>query len=191
MSEKFVTEEEIKDSINKAFRSAKVKIQRRGRIIVEFRSGILPAFISYLKEYLDFRHLVMMSCVDWPEDNEFELVYHIWSYQRKVHVMVKIRLDRSKPLMQSISKLWPQAETYEREIHEMNGVDFEGHPGMRDFILEDWDDKPPMRRDFDTEAYANETFFHRPGREDALDVREEIIKRSREEIPDFAKKYSR
>jgi len=48
-----------------------------------------------------------------------------------------------------------------------------------------------MRRDFDTEAYANETFFHRPGREDAQDVRETITKRSGEEIPDFAKKYSR
>ena len=48
-----------------------------------------------------------------------------------------------------------------------------------------------MRRDFDTAAYAKDAFFERPSREDALDVREEIIKRSREEIPDFAKKYSR
>ncbi len=69
MSDKFIIEEEIRQSINNAFRSAKVKIQRQGRIIVEFRSGILPAFVSYLKEYLDFKHLVMMSCVDWLEDN--------------------------------------------------------------------------------------------------------------------------
>ena len=47
------------------------------------------------------------------------------------------------------------------------------------------------RLNLNTEAYADDTFFHRPGREDALDVREEIIKRSREEIPDYAKKYSR
>jgi len=186
MSEKFAIEEEIKESINKAFRSAQVKIQRKGRIIVEFRSNILPAFISYLKEYMDFKHLVMMSCVDWLEDNEFELVYHLWSYEHKVHVMVKIRLERSKPLMQSISKLWPQAETYEREIHEMNGVDFEGHPGMRDFILEDWDDKPPMRRDFHTREFVAETYEWRKGREDKQDVRQTIAVQYSTQVPDFS-----
>ena len=73
----------------------------------------------------------------------------------------------------------------------MYGVQFQGLEAPQDFILEDWDGPPPMRRDFDTEAYADETFFHRPGREDAQDVRETITERSGEEIPDFAKKYSR
>lgn len=185
MTKEFNVEHQIKKSINNAFQSAKVKIQRQGRIIVEFRAGILPAFVSYLKEYLDFKHLVMMSCVDWMEENEFEIVYHLWSYEQKVHIMVKVRLNREKPLMQSISKLWDQAETYEREIHEMNGVDFEGHPGMRDLILEDWDDIPPMRRDFKTVDFVNETYEWRNGRENKQDVRETIAKQVQTEVPDF------
>ncbi len=185
MSTQFAIEEELKQSINNAFRSAKVTIKRQGRINVEFRSGILPAFVSYLKEYLDFKHLVMMSCVDWLEDNEFEIVYHLWSYDHKVHIMVKVRLDREKPVMQSISKLWDQAETYEREIHEMNGVEFEGHPGMRDFILEDWEDLPPMRRDFKTREFVDKTYEWRTGREDKQDVRETIAKQYDTEVPDF------
>ena len=187
MSDKYIIEEKIKQSINEAFQSAKVKIQRQGRITVEFRAGILPAFASYLKEYMGFRHLVMMSCVDWLEENEFEIVYHLWSYEQKVHIMVKVRLDREKPVMQSISKLWDQAETYEREIKEMNGVDFEGHPGMRDLILEDWDDIPPMRRDFHTVEYVNETYEWRKGREDKQDVRETIAKQVQTEVPNFEK----
>ena len=99
--------------------------------------------------------------------------------------MVKVRLDREKPVMQSISKLWDQAETYEREIHEMNGVDFEGHPGMRDFILEDWEDMPPMRRDFKTREFVDKTYEWRKGREDKQDVRETIAKQYDTKVPNF------
>ena len=187
MKDQFISEKQIQTNINNAFQTARVKIQRAGRIIVELRSGILPAFISYLKEYLDFKHLVMVSCVDWPEDEQMELVYHLWSYSQKIHIMVKVRLDRKEPVMQSISKLWPQAETYEREIHEMNGVDFEGHPGLSDFILEDWDDMPPMRRDFNTREFVNETYEWRKGREDKQDVRQTIAGQYDTSVPNFEK----
>jgi NADH:ubiquinone oxidoreductase subunit C len=72
----------------------------------------------------------------------------------------------------------------------MYGIDFEGNDRLGEFILEDWDDMPPMRRDFDTVKYAGEHYYKRPGREDAQDVRETISKHSGEEIPDFAKDYS-
>jgi NADH-quinone oxidoreductase subunit C len=81
--------------------------------------------------------------------------------------------------------------TYEREFKEMYGIEFEGLEAPDEFILEDWDGPPPMRRDFDTAAFAKDVYSERTGREDAKDVRETIAKRSDEEIPDFAKKYSR
>ena len=73
----------------------------------------------------------------------------------------------------------------------MYGITFNGLVGEEEFILEDWEGMPPMRRDFNTAEFVKDAFFERPGREDAQDVREAIIERSREEIPDFAKKYSR
>ncbi len=185
MSDTLLKEEQIKASINAAFRSAKVSIQRKGRIIVEFRGGILPAFASYLKEYLNFKHLSMISGVDWPEDNQFELVYHLWSYEQGIHVMVKVRLDRDTAKTKTLTPLWDHAETYEREIHEMLGVEFEGHPGMRDFILEDWDDLPPMRRDFMTKEYVDDVYEWRKGREDAQDVRQTIAEQYNTEVPNF------
>jgi len=187
MESQLIKEQKIKKNINSAFRSAEVSIVRQGRISVRFRAGILPAFVSYLKEYMSFVHLVMISCVDWLEDNQFELVYHLWSYEEKIHTMIKVRLDRENPQIKSLSSLWPHAETYEREIHEMFGVDFEGHPGLTDLILEDWADLPPMRRDFNTRAFVAETFEWRKGREDAQDVRQTISERYGETIPKFKK----
>jgi len=75
-------------------------------------------------------------------------------------------LDRTTPVMNSIHHLWEHAETFQREIKELFGIDFPGSPGIDDgFVLEGWDNIPPMRRDFDTVKYSNETFFSRPGRE--------------------------
>ncbi len=93
--------------------------------------------------------------------------------------------------MENIDTIWDQANTYEREFREMFGIEFPGLVAPKEFILEDWDDIPPMRKDFNSQAYALENFATRPGREDAQDVREVIQKRSGEELPDFAKKYSR
>lgn len=67
--------------------------------------------------------------------------------------------------MDSIHHLWAQAATYQRELKEMYGVHFPGSPRVdEEFALEGWKDVPPMRRDFDTLAYSEKTFFPRPGR---------------------------
>ena len=68
--------------------------------------------------------------------------------------------------MISIHHLWEQAATYQQEIHEMFGINFPGSPGVdENFILEGWQNIPPMRRDFDTLKYSVETYFPREGRE--------------------------
>jgi NADH-quinone oxidoreductase subunit C len=151
----------------------------------------IPSILFYLKDEMGFIHLSHISCVDWIEEGEFELVFILWSPEEKIKVFVKTRIDRENPVMDNIDMIWRQANTYERELREMYGIQFTGLVAPDEFILEDWQGPPPMRRDFDTEAYANKTFFHRPGREDAEDVRETITKRSGEDVPDFAKKYSR
>ncbi len=151
----------------------------------------VPSILFYLKDEMGFKHLSHITCVDWLEEGEFELIFIVWSPVDKIKVFVRTRLDRENPVMDNIDMIWRQAHTYEREFREMFGIQFTGLEAPQDFLLEDWDGPPPMRRDFHTEDYASETFFERPGREDAGDVREEIIKRSGEEIPDFAKKYSR
>ncbi len=151
----------------------------------------VPSLLLFLKEQMGFMHLSHASCADWIEEGEFELVFILWSPSEKIKVFVRTRLNRDHAEMETMDNIWPQLHTYEREFREMFGIQFVGLEAPDEFILEDWQGPPPFRRDFDTAEYAEKTFWHRPGREDAQDVRETIAKRDGEEIPDLAKKYSR
>jgi NADH-quinone oxidoreductase subunit C len=92
--------------------------------------------------------------------------------------MVQTFIDRENASLPTMHKIWPQAEIMEREMHEMFGVDFPGHPTLIDFALEFWNDLPPMRRDFDTLEFVNKMDPFRKGqREDNLDVKVEMKKR--------------
>ena len=167
------------------------KIQRQKRVHLRTNTESIESVLLFLKEKMGYLHMSHMSCVDWIEENRFELVYILWHPKDKINVLVKVDVDRMNPVAPNIDYIWPQANTYEREIREMYGIQFTGLVGREELILEDWDDMPPMRRDFDTLQYVMENFKFRPGREDAQNVRETIAKRTGEEIPEFAKKYSR
>ncbi len=167
------------------------RIQREKRVIVETDKDTIEQLLLFEKENMGYKHLAHISCVDWLEENEFEIVYITWSPEEKINILNKIRINRENPVAPNIDYIWRQANTYEREMREMYGIEFPGLVGEYEFILEDWNDKPPMRRDFDTLEYVMKTYTFRPGREDAKDVRETIANRTGEEIPEFAKKYSR
>ncbi len=187
---KLKKENKILDKLNDVFDIAG-EVKRKLRITVKAGSKNVSSILLFLKNQHGFIHLNHISCVDWIEENEFELVYIVWNPKTKLTVLVHTRIDRENPVMENIDTIWDQANTYEREFREMFGIEFPGLVGRKEFILEDWDDMPPMRKDFDSQKYAIENFATRPGREDAQDVREAIQKRSGEVIPDFAKKYSR
>lgn len=178
------------ESVQRVYPKVSAKEYDGNRLDFNIKKNSLVSVLTYLKS-AGYIHLSHIAFVDWIEDNKFEMIYILWSPVDKLKVFNRVLIDRDNPLMPNIENLWRQANTYQREAREMYGIQFEGFVADEEFVLEDWEDMPPMRRDFDTEAYADETFFHRPGREDAQDVREAIIERSREELPDFAKKYSR
>jgi NADH-quinone oxidoreductase subunit C len=183
-------ENKLLEQIKKTFHSAEVEVKREMRVAVQLRSDLIPPFLSYAKEYLEFKHLAHISCVDWIEDNELELVFILWNYELQVQIIAKTRIARENAQFVSLQKFWNQAHTYEREIHEMYGVNFEGNDDLGEFILEDWEGIPPMLRDFDTRKYSKDLYYQRPGREDAKNVRDTITKHSGEEVPDFAKDYT-
>ena len=191
MEQNFKIEEQLITNLQTAYANAEVKLQRKEQVTLSIGKDEVAAVLLVAKNQLGYNYLTHISCVDWIEDNQFELVYILWSPNDKVNLFVRTRLDRNNPEMENTDMIWRQINTYQREIREMYGVEFPGFVGDKEFILEDWEDEPPMKRDFDTLKFVNETYFEREGREDAKDVREQIAKKSGEEIPDFAKKYSR
>ncbi len=152
-----MTEQEVKASLEHAFAEAQARVQRARRVQVHLPPAqVLPA-LAYLKS-LGFGHLVAISCVDWLKDQAFELVYHLWSYSHRIHVMVKTRIPRDQAEMPTARQIFRIAQTYERDIHEMFGVRFPGNPRLIPFVLEDWQGPPPLRKDFDTRKFAEEVY---------------------------------
>ncbi|MFP3960329.1 MAG: NADH-quinone oxidoreductase subunit C, partial [Spirochaetaceae bacterium] len=114
-----------------------------------------------------YRHLAFFTAIDYIEEGTFRLVYMLHNYGLRHDLGVMVDIDRQGEgcRMESIHHLWPAAETYQRELREMFGIDFPGSPRLEeDFALEGWDGTPPMRREFDTRAYSEETYYARPGR---------------------------
>ena len=134
----------------------KIRWDSPRRLRVDLPAETLPALLGLLKGRAGYVHLSAITCVDWPGQQEFELVYHLWSYELKVLIMAHIRINREPGVYLSMYDLYRPAAFFERDIHEMYGIHFEGSPDMEKFILTEWDGPPPMRKEFDSEAYINE-----------------------------------
>ncbi len=151
-----MNEEDLKKVIERGVDAAAV-VQAKGRLAVTVSKAEAVSALILLKAR-GFEHLSGISCTDWLEQGEFELVYHLWSYTEKIHVMLKTRLPRQEPQIVTASPVFRHAQTYEREIHEMYGVYFEGNPRLTPLLLDHWQGPPPMRRDFDTRGYVKDKF---------------------------------
>jgi len=143
----------IKDKLN----PLKIEKLREQNLAVTIDKDKLVSGLNYLKSH-SYIHLATISCVDWIDDNEFELVYHVFSYEDKINISVKTRIDRKQSKFVTIKHIWAVAQYYERDIHDFYGIEFEGNDDMDELILENWNDIPPMRKDFKTREYVDEKY---------------------------------
>ncbi|RKZ40381.1 MAG: NADH-quinone oxidoreductase subunit C [Gammaproteobacteria bacterium] len=128
------------------------------RLRVKLRADTLPALLELLKGRAGYLHLSAISCVDWPTLNEFELVYHLWSYEIKTLISAHIYIPKVPGRYVSVYDIYTPAAFFERDIHEMFGVYFDGSPDMEPFILTEWEGPPPMLKSFSTVDYVEKTF---------------------------------
>jgi len=149
-------------SLVKAYKLSDVVYQRKDLAFVTVPKEHTIDLVTHLRDYEGFAHFVLLSCVDWIEDDRFQLSYFLNNPEKKCDMVLRCFIDRKNPSMTSAHHLWKQIATYQRELKEMYGIDFPGSPGVDEpFILEGWDNIPPMRRDFDTKKYSEETYFPR------------------------------
>ena len=154
------------DTLKQRFPLGELTVQRDDLAFITVEAVRLYPLLRYLRDHEGFSHLVLLTAVDWLEDGQFQLTYLLNNRAKCQDVGLRVMIPRDQPEMESIHDLWPAAATYQRELFEMFGIRFPGSPRIEEeFILEGWNDIPPYRRDFDTLAYARETFRDRPGRE--------------------------
>ncbi|MDQ3049820.1 MAG: NADH-quinone oxidoreductase subunit C [Bacteroidota bacterium] len=95
----------------------------------------------------DFDYLFCLTCIDWK--THLTMVYHFTSTIHRHHLVVKIKLDRTNPNVETVATIWRTAEFHEREVYELFGVNFINHPDLRKLILpDDWEGYP-LRKDYE------------------------------------------
>ncbi len=101
-----------------------------------------------------FNYLSDVTCVDWyPSEPRFEVIYHLLSIAQKERVRLKVRLSGDDPSLESVCSVWPSANFFEREVFDLFGVRFAGHPYLRRIQMpEDWEGHP-LRKDYPVEGY--------------------------------------
>lgn len=122
------------------------RISKPRRVYVEVDASIIREVLSYMKDNLGFDHLSTITGLDLGE--KIELIYHIVQVNSIV-VSIKINIPKIDSRTYSVSDIYVTAELYEREVHDLLGVRFEGHPDLSRLILpEDWPDNLyPLRKD--------------------------------------------
>jgi NADH-quinone oxidoreductase subunit C len=95
-----------------------------------------------------------MTAVDWfPQSPRFQLSYHLLSHAFKERIRLRVLLDEAEPSIDSITPVWAGANFYEREVFDLFGIRFAGHPYLRRIMLpDDWEGHP-LRKDYPVEGY--------------------------------------
>jgi NADH-quinone oxidoreductase subunit C len=97
---------------------------------------------------LGFDCLSNLSGVDYPKDEAIQVIYHLFSYRDRHWFVLKVNANRDDPVVASVTTVWPHADWQEREVFDLLGVRFDGHPDLRRILMpEDWPGHP-LRKDF-------------------------------------------
>jgi len=110
-----------------------------------------------------FDMITFISGVDWPDENQIEVVAHLYSVRRQHHVAMKIRVAREGGSVPTLSDVWRGANWHERETWELYGVTFEGHTHLHKLLLPEAFEGYPLRKDF---ALATRDIKEWEGREE-------------------------
>lgn len=95
-----------------------------------------------------FKMLMDHTCVDWLEEGNFELIYHLYSFDLEKYLIVSVKVPRDKPRLPSVCYLWSVAELQEREVYDLFGIEYLNHPDLRRLFLEDDWVGFPLRKDY-------------------------------------------
>jgi NADH-quinone oxidoreductase subunit C len=128
------------------------KFDRKELTITVARENIVAACQAV--QQAGYTFLEDVTAVDWyPSEPRFQITYHILSMSLKERVRLLVRLDGEDAALDSITSVWPSANFYEREVFDLFGVRFAGHPNLTRIMMPiDWNGHP-LRKDYPVEGY--------------------------------------
>jgi len=152
-----MTGPELLDSVSKMLGPRLLaKTEFRGEISYTIAANDLREIARLCRDDLSFDYLIDITSIDNAGDEpRFELVYELYSMTLAVHLRLKIRVGENEEA-DTVSDIWPTANWHEREIYDMMGIKFKGHPDLRRILM--WDGYPffPLRKEFPLEGLVSD-----------------------------------
>jgi NADH-quinone oxidoreductase subunit C len=149
--------DELRESIIQRREDAVLAAEiRLGELTVTVGPADIPGFLSFLRSdpTCRFTTLIDITAVDWPQrERRFDVVYHLLSMHLNQRIRVKAEV-RDDELVPSITGEYPAADWYEREVFDMYGILFAGHPDLRRILTDYGFRGYPLRKDFPTTGYV-------------------------------------
>jgi NADH-quinone oxidoreductase subunit C len=131
----------------------KDKTEFRGETTYSISPDDLREIMKICRDELAFDYLIDITSVDnFGQEPRFEIVYELYSMKHAVHLRLKLHVSEDVGAVDTISDIWPTADWHEREIYDMMGLKFNGHPDLRRILM--WDGYPyfPLRKEFPLEG---------------------------------------
>lgn len=141
------------ETIREKFPQAVVETSEfRDEQTIVLKPESLVAVCAYLQKRLRYDFLSTVTAVDWPDRvPRYDVVYHLLSLQNQCVLRLKVCVgERSEehPSVPTVTGIWPAANWYEREIYDLFGITFTGHPDLRRILMPmDWTTHP-LRKDY-------------------------------------------
>src|SRR5207248_9333921 len=146
------------DSLSRLLGSKiKSRIEFRGETTFSIQPEDLHEVAKFCRDELSFDYLIDITSIDnFGEEPRFEIVYELYSMTLAAHLRLKLRVSEDAGAVDTVSDIWPTANWHEREIYDMMGIKFNGHPDLRRILM--WDGYPyfPLLKDFPLEGLPSE-----------------------------------
>ena len=130
--------------------SVRAEIEHRGELTVEIAPERVLEVARFLAgPPLSFALLSDLTCADFPEEpGRFRVAYHLYSLESGARLRLRVWAGAEDPQVDSVTSVWPTADWHEREVYDMFGVRFRGHPDLTRILMPlDWEGHP-LRRDY-------------------------------------------
>ncbi len=126
-----------------------ISVQFGDEILLIERDSLLDIARFLKDEPYSYSMLLDLTCVDYKgQEPRFEMVYHLFSIPNVERLRIKVRLSEEDLQIDSLTSLWKNANWLEREVYDMFGVSFKGHPDLRRIFMYDEFEGHPLRKDF-------------------------------------------
>ncbi len=149
----------VLETLQARFPSAVLSVRedpQRGDLSAQVRARDLVEVARFLHDDpgMAFDHLTDICSADYPDDRErFEVIYHFLSLPHHARIRLKARVSEENPTINTITPIWKGANFLEREVFDLMGITFDGHPDLRRILLpDDYEEGHPLRKDFPTEG---------------------------------------